>query len=151
MLLSLTLLATCALLLDTVTPNRAAPSRPSLDKTSPETFPIAVWHGLGDRYDNPGLVSLGDNFRESLGNDTFIYFIRVSNDSSADQKSTLFGNVDTLLEGVAEQLKLIPELENGFDGVGLSQGGVFLRAYVERYAGRQGYPKIRNLITLGSP
>ena len=96
-------------------------------------------------------MSLGDEFRASLGNETFIYFIRTSNDSNADQKSTLFGNIDVQLEGVAQQLKETPELENGFDAVGLSQGGIFLRAYVERYAGRHGFPKIRNLITLGSP
>ncbi|KAF8502206.1 Alpha/Beta hydrolase protein [Russula emetica] len=39
-----------------------------------------------------------------------------------------------------------PSLSDGFDAIGFSQGGQFLRAYIERYND----PPIRNLITFGS-
>lgn len=77
--------------------------------------------------------------------------IRTNNDSNADQKETLFGNMDNMLSRVAEQLKDLAEFKDGFDAIGLSQGGVFLRGYVERYGMQDGFPKVRNLITLGSP
>lgn len=47
---------------------------------------------------------------------------------------------------MAEQLASIPELGRGFDGIGFSQGGQFLRGYVERYDD----PPVFNLITFGS-
>jgi len=47
---------------------------------------------------------------------------------------------------VSEQLANITELAGGFDAMGFSQGGQFLRAYVERYNS----PPVHNLITFGS-
>ncbi|KAG8754506.1 hypothetical protein FRC14_005009 [Serendipita sp. 396] len=60
--------------------------------------------------------------------------------------TVLFGNVNEQIAQVAEQISSIPELESGFDAMGFSQGGQFLRAYVERYNN----PPVRNLITFGS-
>ena len=57
-----------------------------------------------------------------------------------------YGNVDEQLAIVAEQLASVPELSRGFDAVGFSQGGQFLRAYVER----NNTPSVHNLITFGS-
>lgn len=102
-------------------------------------------------YDSPGLADLADDIRDALGPATFVHIIRTNNDSNADQKETLFGNMENMLSKVAEQLKSFDELKDGFDAIGLSQGGVFLRAYAEKYGMQDGYPKIRNLITLGSP
>jgi palmitoyl-protein thioesterase len=48
---------------------------------------------------------------------------------------------------VCEQLAKVPELSNGFNAIGFSQGGLFMRAYVERC----NQPKVRHLITFGSP
>ena len=68
------------------------------------------------------------------------------------------------MENATEQIRSQPELENGFDAIGFSQGmsfsppqqtsqltsahiaGQFLRAYVERYNS----PPVYNLITFGS-
>lgn len=134
--------------------------------------PVAIWHGLGDRYvsaclncvanwyirltiqysyDSPGLADLADDIRDVLGPSTGVHMVRTNNDSNADQKETLFGNMDNILSRVAEQLKDLEGFKDGFDAIGLSQGGVFLRGYVERYGMQEGYPKVRNLITLGSP
>jgi len=137
------------------------------------SLPVAIWHGLGDRYvsvatmawrtyihqidrsicsyDSPGLADLADDIRDVLGPSTFVYMIRTNNDSNADQKETLFGSMDSMLSRVAEQLRELKDFKDGFDAIGLSQGGVFLRGYVERYGSQDGYPKVRNLITLGSP
>lgn len=40
----------------------------------------------------------------------------------------------------------VPELSKGFDAIGFSQGGQFLRAYVQR----NNTPPVHNLITFGS-
>jgi palmitoyl-protein thioesterase len=56
--------------------------------------------------------------------------------------------VNDQVELVAEQIRNISELEDGFDAIGFSQGGQFLRAYQERHA--HDSPSIHNLITFGS-
>lgn len=43
-------------------------------------------------------------------------------------------------------MNLLDELRGGFNAIGFSQGGQFLRAYVERYND----PPVRTLITLGA-
>lgn len=50
------------------------------------------------------------------------------------------------IDFVAEQIANITELKDGFDAIGFSQAGQFLRAYVERYNS----PPVHNLITFGS-
>jgi palmitoyl-protein thioesterase len=47
---------------------------------------------------------------------------------------------------VCEQLAGIEALHSGFDAMGFSQGGQFLRGFVERC----NHPPVRNLITWGS-
>lgn len=47
---------------------------------------------------------------------------------------------------MCEQLKGITELKDGFNAVGFSQGGQFLRAYIQRCND----PPIHNLVTVGS-
>lgn len=116
-------------------------------------LPTILWHGLGDRFDSPGLVALADGLRHaSDGSETFVYIVRTSNDPNVDQRSTLFGNMTAQLQAFADDIRKIDALKDGFNAVGLSQGGVFLRAFVERYnlAGH-GYPVLRTLVTMGSP
>jgi len=76
----------------------------------------------------------------------FIHSVYINQDLSEDRKAGFYGNVNDQVEFVAEQLASIPELADGFDAVGLSQGGQFFRAYVERY----NLPPVNNLITFGS-
>ena len=57
-----------------------------------------------------------------------------------------YGSVNDQIDLVAEQIANITELKDGFDAIGLSQGGQFLRAFVERYNS----PPVHNLITFGS-
>ncbi|KAF9127779.1 Palmitoyl-protein thioesterase 1 [Mortierella sp. 14UC] len=71
---------------------------------------------------------------------------KLAESESEDQRAGFFGNVNKQIEAVCEQLKSIPELDQGFNAVGFSQGGQFLRAYVQRCND----PPIHNLITVGS-
>jgi len=57
-----------------------------------------------------------------------------------------YGNVNEQIAQVAQQLAEVPELSRGFDAIGFSQGGQFLRGYVER----NNSPPVHNLITFGS-
>jgi len=72
--------------------------------------------------------------------------VYIDENQDSDRKAGFYGNVKEQVAFVAAQLASIPELTNGFDAIGFSQGGQFLRAYVERYD----HPPVHNLITFGS-
>lgn len=56
-----------------------------------------------------------------------VYSIRIDDDQGKDRKAGFFGNVNAQIELVAEQLGKIDDLVDGFDAIGFSQGGQFLR------------------------
>jgi len=76
----------------------------------------------------------------------YVHSIYVDEDSKEDQRAGWFGNVTDQVDLVAHQLACIPELAGGFDAIGFSQGGQFLRSYVQFY----NQPPVHNLITYGS-
>jgi len=76
----------------------------------------------------------------------FVHSVYIDKDLDSDRKAGFYGNVNEQVAFVADQLASIPELKSGFDAIGFSQGGQFLRAYVERY----NHPSVNNLITFGS-
>jgi palmitoyl-protein thioesterase len=79
----------------------------------------------------------------------FVHSIKIGNDTvKTDTNAGFFGIIRNQVLEVCEELKLIPGLSNGFNAVGLSQGGLFLRAYVQLC---DDGPRIRNLVTVGSP
>ncbi|KAM5543147.1 hypothetical protein V8D89_003021 [Ganoderma adspersum] len=120
-------------------------STPLLRLSDPPRRPLVIWHGLGDSYASPGMLQFMQLIKE-IHPGMFIHSIRLDEDLEKDQKAGFFGDVNEQLELVNEQIGAIPELHGGFDAIGFSQGGQFLRAYVERYNA----PPINNLITFGS-
>ncbi|KAF8844414.1 alpha/beta-hydrolase [Paxillus ammoniavirescens] len=107
--------------------------------------PLVIWHGLGDTYASPGMVQFESEVKK-MHPGIFVHSVFIDQDAQADQRAGFYGNVDQQLVLVAEQLSSIPELSRGFDAIGFSQGGQFLRGYVER----NNTPPIYNLITFGS-
>ncbi|KAI0790670.1 alpha/beta-hydrolase [Abortiporus biennis] len=110
-----------------------------------EPRPLVIWHGMGDSYGSPGMLEFINEIKE-MHPGIFVHSIYLDEDLKEDQRAGFLGNVNLQLGNVTEQLRDIPELSQGFDAIGFSQGGQFLRAYVERYNS----PPINNLITFGS-
>jgi palmitoyl-protein thioesterase len=109
--------------------------------------PVVIWHGLGDTYDSDGMTYIADLINSTRPG-TPVYSIRLDSDPSADQRAAYFGNLTTELSSVCDDLagsdiRSAP----GIDAVGFSQGGLFLRAYIQRCNA----PPVRSLITFGSP
>ncbi|TFK90400.1 alpha/beta-hydrolase [Polyporus arcularius HHB13444] len=111
----------------------------------PPRRPLVIWHGLGDSYASPGMLEFMQLIKD-MHSGLFIHSVYLNEDLEEDQKAGFFGNVNEQLETVAGQLANVTELSKGFDAIGFSQGGQFLRAYVERY----NTPPVNNLITFGS-
>ena len=110
-------------------------------------LPLIIWHGLGDNYAADGIASVAE-LAEKVNPGTFVYVIRLDEDATADRTATFFGNVTTQIEKVCADLATHPILSTApaVDALGFSQGGQFLRGYIERC----NFPPVRSLVTFGS-
>lgn len=110
-------------------------------------LPLVIWHGLGDDFERDGLNSVAD-LAETTNPGTYVHIIRLEETGSGDRQATFFGNVSAQLETVCAQLASDPILSTApaINALGFSQGGQFLRGYVERC----NTPAVHNLVTFGS-
>ncbi|KIW77334.1 hypothetical protein Z517_09780 [Fonsecaea pedrosoi CBS 271.37] len=116
-----------------------------------QPLPVVIWHGLGDSADAKGIKEIAAML-DNIHPGTYTYIISLGgNPGSADRQASFFGNVTEQILAVCHMLASdnILRTAPALDAVGFSQGGVFLRGYVERCA--DWAPKIRSLITFGSP
>lgn len=107
--------------------------------------PLVIWHGLGDTAHSEGIDAFSDSIRD-LYPGIYIHSIAVPTDGtpSDDQRAGWWGEAIDLSTQGCEQINAVPELEDGFDAIGFSQGGLFLRWYAQFCEG----PRMRNLITV---
>ncbi|KAK0714544.1 Alpha/Beta hydrolase protein [Lasiosphaeris hirsuta] len=126
----------------------ATPLQKRLSDDDDDTpLPLVIWHGLGDNYAAEGLHTVGA-LAEAINPGTLVYYIRMDDDSSRDQSSTFFGNVTEQVAKACADIAAHPILSTApaIDALGFSQGGQFLRGYVERCNN----PPVRSLVTFGS-
>ncbi|ODA81074.1 hypothetical protein RJ55_04036 [Drechmeria coniospora] len=127
-------------------------SHPTLDdddgKEDDTPLPLVIWHGLGDTFNSEGMQQVAA-LAESIHPGTFVYTISLAEqDPNADRSATFMGNVTAQLESVCAALAGHPILSTApaVDAIGFSQGGQFLRGYIERC----NTPRVRTLVTFGS-
>lgn len=114
--------------------------------TSAAPRPVVIWHGMSDWYDSP-FMRLMARAITTAHPGTQVHSVRLSEHSLEDMRRGWVGKINHDIDTVCDQLRAVPGLEDGFDGVGFSQGGLFLRAYAERCND----PPMKSLMTLGSP
>jgi len=107
--------------------------------------PTVLWHGMGDTCCLPFSMGHIKKLIEETLPGIFVYSIEVGPNMEADEYNGYFMPINTQIEYVHEKLKNMSELAGGFNAMGFSQGGQFLRAYVERYND----PPVYNLISVG--
>ncbi|KAK8051027.1 Palmitoyl-protein thioesterase 1 [Apiospora rasikravindrae] len=93
-------------------PQQQQPLRSTAAKDDPENdtpLPLVVWHGLGDNYAAEGLQSVGE-LAEAIHPGTFVYYVRMDEQASADRTATFWGNVTTQIEKVCADLAAHPIL-----------------------------------------
>lgn len=116
---------------------------------SPELtpLPLVIWHGLGDSYQSTGIHEIAALAAET-NPDTYIHLIHLADSSTGDRQASFLGNLTEQVDTVCEQLRSEPIVGTApaINALGFSQGGQFLRAYVERCNN----PPVRNLVTVGS-
>lgn len=121
------------------------PSVPHADSTT--QLPLVIWHGLGDDFERDGLQEVAE-LAASTNPGTYVHIIRLADTGGGDRQATFFGNVTEQIATVCSQLASEPILKSApaINAVGFSQGGQFLRGYIERCNN----PPVHNLVTFGS-
>ncbi|KIZ02205.1 palmitoyl-protein thioesterase [Monoraphidium neglectum] len=115
-------------------------------KDGAKALPVVLWHGMGDSCCAAGgMGAVKQLIEDELG--VFVHSIATGEGEYHDIWSSFMGNVNAQVEIVCGQLSKMPELKHGFNAIGFSQGGQFLRAVVERCA--HTLPPIRTLVTVG--
>ncbi|KAI8927590.1 Alpha/Beta hydrolase protein [Entophlyctis helioformis] len=123
---------------------------------APPPTPVVFWHGMGDWYGNPDGIGNLTAIVQDVVPGVFVHSVRLSDAEDADKKASFFGLVDEQIPTAQPSLPC-PALPctsapcraaGGFNAVGISQGGLFLRAYHQRCTAG---PPIRTLISFGSP
>lgn len=102
-------------------------------------YPILVLHGLesSSREMVPLCEWLENTFVST------VYNMEIGN----GEKTSMYTSLNDQLHELCSSIYTIDELKQGFDFIGISQGGLLARGYVERC---NSYP-VRNLITLVTP
>jgi Palmitoyl protein thioesterase. len=102
---------------------------------------------LGDAYDTDGMRRVAE-LVEEVNPGTFVYAIRMDESGARDRYASFIGNLTNHIGKACADIAAHPILSTApaIDAIGFSQGGQFLRAYVERCNN----PPVRSLVTFGS-
>jgi len=106
--------------------------------------PTVLWHGMGDTCCYPfSMGAVKKQIEKSTG--AYVHSIEIGGSIPADEMHGFIGNVNKQVDEVCAALKKDANLTGGFNAVGFSQGGQFLRAYTQRCND----PPVHNLVTMG--
>lgn len=143
----LSLLATATLVRSLIVPAPRSNALPRDDDGNDTPLPLIIWHGLGDNYQADGLAAVA-KLADDINPGTLVYLIHIEDDAGADRTATFLGNLTEQIDKVCSDLASHPILSTApaVDALGFSQGGQFLRGYIERC----NFPPVRSLVTMGS-
>lgn len=116
----------------------------SLNFASANT-PLVIWHGMGDSCCNP--LSMGNikNVIEKNISGIYVNSLMIGNNVAEDTTNGFFMNCNDQIDFAYDIIRKDPKLANGYNAIGFSQGGQFLRALAQRYP----EPPMLNLISVG--
>merc|ERR1711973_882556 len=105
--------------------------------------PVVLWHGMGDSA--AGMIGIANILKGNIP-DVYVYRIMIGNNIIVDTESGFFRDTNRQVREVCEKIQADPELAGGYNAIGFSQGGQFLRAVAQRCP----QPPMKNLVTFGA-
>jgi len=124
---------------------------PSASGDGESPVPIVMWHGMGDTCCNP--LSLGriqKVIEKEIGEGSYVHSLKFKCpvaplDIDGDQLSGFLTPCNQQVEDACKMIQEDEKLKDGYNALGFSQGGQFLRAVAQRCPN----PPMKNLITFG--
>ncbi|KAF7989912.1 hypothetical protein HCN44_008586 [Aphidius gifuensis] len=112
---------------------------------SEATRPVVLWHGMGDSCCfSFSLGAIKIIIQEQLPG-VYVKSIKIGCDEIEDVANSYYGNVNNQIDEVCNMLEKDEKLKNGYNAIGFSQGGQFLRAVAQKCPN----PPMKKLISLG--
>lgn len=110
-----------------------------------DPVPVVLWHGMGDSCCNPlSMGGIKDILAEQIPG-VYVLSLKIGDTVIQDTENGFFLNVNTQIDQVCKTVAADPKLAQGYNAIGFSQGGQFLRAVQQRCPN----PPIKNLISIG--
>eukprot|EP00090_Calanus_glacialis_P001930 TRINITY_DN11436_c0_g1_i1.p1 TRINITY_DN11436_c0_g1~~TRINITY_DN11436_c0_g1_i1.p1 ORF type:complete len:310 (-),score=86.91 TRINITY_DN11436_c0_g1_i1:27-929(-) len=112
-----------------------------VNKATP--VPVVLWHGMGDSA--AGMTGIESILKENIDG-VYVHRIMIGGNIVIDTESGFFRDTNRQISEVCEMMANDPELQDGYNAIGFSQGGQFLRAVAQRCPN----PPMKNLVTFGA-
>lgn len=107
--------------------------------------PLVIWHGMGDSCCNPLSMGYIQKLVEKKIPGIYVLSLKIGDNMIQDVQNSFFMNVNQQVREVCSQLAMDPQLRGGYNAMGFSQGGQFLRAVAQRCPA----PPMLSLISVG--
>merc|ERR1712183_637180 len=120
----------------------SSPSAPS-GRGRAGPVPVVLWHGMGDSAS--GMTGMETILKENIAG-VYVHRIMIGGNIVTDVESGFFRDTNRQISEVCEMMASDPELQEGYNAIGFSQGGQFLRAVAQRCPN----PPMKNLVTFGA-
>ncbi|UMM36114.1 hypothetical protein L5515_008422 [Caenorhabditis briggsae] len=107
--------------------------------------PVVMWHGMGDCCCNPLSMGSVKKLIEQEVPGVYVHSLELGGSITKDIEHGFFANVNELVYMACIKIKNDPELANGYNAIGFSQGAQFLRAVAQRCP----HPPMKNFVSIG--
>ena len=110
------------------------------------TLPVVLWHGMGDNCCNSfsmgAIEKMIEKYKPDIG---YIKSLMLGSSPADDTKNGFLLPVNQQIEMACQMIQNDPKLVNGYNAMGFSQGGQFLRGLAQKCP----TPPMKNLISVG--
>lgn len=98
----------------------------------PGHLPIVIWHGMGDNCCHSWSMGYVKQLLQDHLDQVYVRSLMIGSGPAEDTTNGFFKPVNQQVEEVCEKIRSDPELQSGYNAIGFSQGGQFLRAVAQR-------------------
>ncbi|XP_041069351.1 palmitoyl-protein thioesterase 1-like isoform X1 [Carcharodon carcharias] len=116
-----------------------------INRNATEPTPVVIWHGMGDSCCK-GLTLKHIKLVEETVPGCYVLSLKIGKNVTEEIGNSYIMNVNDQVEQACNILSKDKKLQNGYNAMGFSQGGQFMRAVAQRCPS----PAMMNLITFGA-
>lgn len=108
------------------------------------SLPVVTWHGINNNA--AGNEDVVRALKEAIP-DLYVVNVMIGADNDADKLNSVMMTANNQVEYVCRMIQSDPALANGYNGVGVSQGGLMIRGLAQKCPN----PPMKTLVTYGAP
>ena len=107
--------------------------------------PVVLWHGMGDSCCNPLSMGSVKKMLEKELDGAYVLSLMIGDSVASDTTNGFFMDVNEQIDFACNVIQKDVNLQNGYNAMGFSQGGQFLRGLAQKCP----QPPMKQLISVG--